>query len=541
MHGRRLILMLLAGLLLTAVASLASERGIGIKPVAPTGESVAGKQWLLTIGIDDYLHWPRLKTAVNDARAVRDVLLERYYFERENVVELFNAKATRKNILAALRELAHKVGPDDSLLIFYAGHGQLDSITKAGSWVPVESGLDDSSAWITNQTIKDYLKADAIKAKHILLISDSCFAGDFFRGSRGAPPEVTDVVIKKAYQRASRQAITSGGVEPVSDAGFGGNSVFSYFLISILRENDQPFLLPSALFPDVKAGVAQNAEQFPQLGSLHGVGGQEGGEFVLFLRPSDRLKDLAAEEQARQQQLQQLQQMQKEASAQQQAEQAEIARKEAELSRLDAQIKALNEKLGSGGSEGGGGSLDDLLAMVKQREEEATRLETLRKQREEEQKRRQAEIARLQREQQEKRIKTVKGDLDKLQQIASSPYGKDLAGTAWKRFVAKYPECSDLSVLDMQGCRQRLGVLEPAARIISARGDELPSQVVLKTRMGFVTFDHVSHVRRYVCSDCHERGNRRIEISKKSAHSDVCKNCHNRDGGPTKCHDCHKK
>ena len=123
--------------------------------------------------------------------------------------------------------------------------------------------------------------------KHVLLVSDSCFSGDFFRGSRSAIPTVDDVVIKNAYQLSSRQAITSGGVEPVSDSGFGGNSVFSHFFVAALKNNQKPYLIPSELFPAVKSGVAQNAEQFPQLGALYGVGGQDGGELVLFLKQSE--------------------------------------------------------------------------------------------------------------------------------------------------------------------------------------------------------------------------------------------------------------
>ena len=233
-----------------------NERGIAIKPIAPTGEKVKGEQWLLTIGIDSYISWPRLKTAANDAKALKKVLLERYHVDPSHVIELYDENATRENILGTLRDLTRKVKPEDSLLIYYAGHGHVDNITKRGSWIPVESRTDNPSAWISNQEIKDYLSIDAIKAKHVLLVSDSCFSGDFFRGTRGTIPEVTDTVIKKAYQLSSRQAITSGGLEPVSDAGFGGNSVFSHFLVAALKNNTNPYLIPSELFPSIKSCAA---------------------------------------------------------------------------------------------------------------------------------------------------------------------------------------------------------------------------------------------------------------------------------------------
>ena len=100
-------------------------------------------------------------------------------------------------------------------------------------------------------------------------------------------------MIKKTYTLTSRQAITSGGLEPVSDAGFGGNSVFSCFLVRALKNNQKPFLVPSDFFPRIKAGVAENAEQFPQFGSLKDTGGSQAGEIVLFLKQDIRLKGLS--------------------------------------------------------------------------------------------------------------------------------------------------------------------------------------------------------------------------------------------------------
>lgn len=436
---RRILFTLLLSLFLAFGANAATERGIAIRPVAPTGEEVRGTQWLLVIGIDNYLRWPKLKTAVNDAKAVRDVLTSRYHFDRDHLYELYDADATRPNILKTFRTLANHVKPEDSLLIFYAGHGNMDTITKAGSWVPVESGLQDASAWIGNHDVKNYLNVDAIKAKHILLVSDSCFAGDFFRGQRGTLPVVTDAVIKKAYQLSSRQAITSGGLEPVSDAGFGGNSVFSHFLVAALKDNKKPHLIPSDLFPAVKSGVAQNAEQFPQLGGLYGVGGQEGGEYVFFLKQEGRLQGLAADSQARQAELDRLRRMEADAAKAKEKEQAEISRKEREVAELDAQIAAMKSRLSTSAA-GVQDSLQGMLAMVKQKEKEAIQLEELRKQREGEERKRQAEIDKLKAEAEARRVAAIEHDIATYEQIVASPYGKDMAVAAWQSLVSKYPE-----------------------------------------------------------------------------------------------------
>ena len=419
-------------------------RGIAVKPVSPSGSQVKGDQWLFVIGIDTYINWPRLKTAVNDAKSVRDVLLSRYYFDKDHLIELYDEQATRRNILGKLRFLAKKVRKDDSLVIFYAGHGHLDSITKAGSWIPVGSGVEDTSAWITNYDIKNYLRVDAIKAKHILLVSDSCFSGDFFRGHRGKLPKATDTVIKKAYKLTSRQAITSGGLEPVSDEGFGKNSVFSHFLVKTLKENQKPFLVPSSFFPDIKAGVAENAEQFPRFGSLKDTGGQQGGEIILFLKQDSRLKDLSVEAAKRQKELQRLKEMEVAAEKARKKESAEIAKQEKELAELDAKIAAMRKRLNTPSAQGGN-DLDAMLAMVSQKEKQQKRIDELKRQRE-------AEEAIRQAEKREKLVASIKEDIRKYKKIISSLFGKDMKASAWESLAAKYQEAADgLEIGDTDG------------------------------------------------------------------------------------------
>ena len=448
------LLLLTTALLMPHYANAA--RGINVRPISPSGEEVKGDQWLFVIGIDTYINWPRLNTAVNDAQCIRNVLLSRYYFDKDHVIELYDEQATRKNIINKLRYLAGNVGSDDSLVIFYAGHGHLDSITKSGSWIPVESGEKDASAWISNHNIKDYLKADAIKAKHILLISDSCFSGDFFRGHRGKLPEVTNKVIKRAYKLTSRQAITSGGLEPVVDEGFGGNSVFSHFLVKTLKNNQNPFLVPSDFFADIKAGVAENAEQFPQFGSLKDTGGQQGGEIVLFLKQDSRLKDLSVETAKRQKELQHLKEMEVSAEKARKKESAEIAKQEKEFAELDAKIAAMRKRLNTPSAQGSD-DLDAMFAMVSQKENQQKRIDELKRQRKAEEAKRRAEIEQLKAEKREKLVAAIKEDIHKYKKIVYSPYGSDMKASAWKSLIDKYPEAKGIAFGDIEMLRFRAG------------------------------------------------------------------------------------
>lgn len=433
----KLIVMLLVTSLALQVYAEAS-RGIRSTYVSPSGQTVAGDNWLFVIGINKYETWPRLKTAVSDAKSLKSVLLDRYRYDKARVVELYDEKATRQNIIGNLRYLAKSIGKDDSLIIFYAGHGHIDSITKEGSWIPVNGDMDNSAFWVSNHDVKKYLNIDAIKAKHILLISDSCFSGDFFRGKRGKLPDVTPTVIKKAYKLTSRQAITSGGLEPVSDAGFGNNSVFSHFFIKTLKENTNPFLIPSELFPDVKAGVAENAEQFPQFGSLKGTGGQQGGEFVFFLKQEAQLKDLSAAAATKNKELERLKQLEQEERLSRKRENAEIAKQKKELAELDSEISAMKKRLGTS-SERKDDSLKTMLAMVRQKEEQKSKLDKLKSKKADEAAKRQAEIRQLRKQAREKERLELEKDIRDYNEIVSSDFGKDMADSAWAFLVKKYP------------------------------------------------------------------------------------------------------
>ncbi|NIQ12703.1 MAG: caspase family protein, partial [Gammaproteobacteria bacterium] len=82
----------------------AETRGIGIKPVKnrPALPIRTGTFRALIIGNNDYHRtggvWPKLKTAVTDARALKEVLVDRYHFSDVKLLE----NATRREVLLAL-------------------------------------------------------------------------------------------------------------------------------------------------------------------------------------------------------------------------------------------------------------------------------------------------------------------------------------------------------------------------------------------------------------------------------------------------------
>ncbi|QTA81629.1 Caspase domain-containing protein [Desulfonema limicola] len=245
-----------------------------------------GINYALVIGINSYSIWPPLKTAVNDAMGLSEILISRYGFLKENVVIKTEEQATRQEIINDLRNLAAGLGEDDNLLVYFAGHGQLDDLTSDGYWIPVEGELNDPTGWIVNSTIKNILSSEKIRGKNIVVIADSCYSGNLLRGG-GKMISASDrnymMRIIESAQKKSRQIITSGGNEPVADEGRDNHSLFAYYFLKALEDNQSSVIdIESLMLTDVWKSVSEKGGQRPRVGRLK-TPMDENGQFVLIL------------------------------------------------------------------------------------------------------------------------------------------------------------------------------------------------------------------------------------------------------------------
>jgi formylglycine-generating enzyme required for sulfatase activity len=121
---------------------------------------------------------------------------------------------------------------------------------------------------------------------------------------------------------------------------------------------------------------------------------------------------------------------------------AEIAEREKEIIALDAQIKGMKKRLGTAVARSDD-SLEAMFAMVKKKEEQQKRIEEMKRARDLEEAKIHAAIERVKREKKEKVMAEVKGDINKYEEIISSPFGKDMKASAWNALAAKYTEETD--------------------------------------------------------------------------------------------------
>ena len=193
----------------------------------------SGNYHAIVIGNSLYHYMEALDTPANDAKVIAQLLTDRYGFKVRLMLD-----ATREQIMVALHDAKRTLSPEDSLLIYYAGHGDVDAASGRAFWLGVEADRDTHTGWLEADHIRAKIKE--MSAKHVLLVADSCFSGAITHPKtttigRG----LNETRLRVQWNRRARMVLTSGEVTPVADsAGDANHSVFARSFIQILRQND---------------------------------------------------------------------------------------------------------------------------------------------------------------------------------------------------------------------------------------------------------------------------------------------------------------
>lgn len=241
-------------------------------------------RWAVIVGVNRFKDegLTQLDNAVNDARAVRDVLRDEFGFDQEHTIFLVDQERdtsgiladrepiTKRRLLQAFEDMASRdIRSSDAVLFFFAGHGKSDA---QGTFLAAhDSKNKDLSTWVDVGQLKEMLAG--LDARHKLMILDSCYAGSMLEvdlskeqssgRSRAASAVSTESETSnqlKSHSRPIRNrgteamelhdsvnyylqepaflAITSGRNQPVADASFirPEHSPFTTTFLQILRE-----------------------------------------------------------------------------------------------------------------------------------------------------------------------------------------------------------------------------------------------------------------------------------------------------------------
>ncbi|MCR9097676.1 MAG: caspase family protein [bacterium] len=254
----------------------ADPRASRARPTAPRYRGGYSRKIAVVIGIDDYASWPPLEGGRRDAQRVADRLRALGFDE---VIEVFDGDATRRRMLKLLgTELVMKSDPESLVLIYFAGHGQTETLAsgdRRGYIVPVDATTGDAfSTAISMEKIQDLSRR--IPAKHLYYAMDSCYSGlGLTRGI--AVKTLGGDYLEEATSRRAVQMMTAGG-EGEQAIEVGGRGLFTTYLLEAIGgaadANADGYVSASEIGQFVRPRVAgaSNGRQTPQFGTLDGAG-----------------------------------------------------------------------------------------------------------------------------------------------------------------------------------------------------------------------------------------------------------------------------
>jgi uncharacterized caspase-like protein len=221
-------------------------------PAPPPPPAPAHNRWAVVVGVGNYdsPDVPRLRYTVPDAEAMYDVLTGPGGFKKEHVLLLTDKtekKPTYRNLKWALGTfLARSAKKDDTVLIYFAGHGapevdqrgvERDGFSKY--LVPTDAEPDDlySTALPMDelQTIFGRLEAE-----RVIVFLDSCYSGAAggrtFASKKTRAGHVDELFLERLASSKGRAILTASRAAEVSiELSELGHGIFTYYLVQGLK------------------------------------------------------------------------------------------------------------------------------------------------------------------------------------------------------------------------------------------------------------------------------------------------------------------
>lgn len=250
----------------------------------------------LLIGVGTYSHipWANVPITVTDAVELGKLLANPNFcgYPKDQITVLHDDSASRKKILQALTTLAQKTSEDDTVLIFYSGHGEYgtdgdyylttnDTRLSASNKIVKGSGIGETD-------LIEQLRQ--IKAKRLLLLLNACHSGevspslDLDEGKKSFGSATLSLAPQEALLSTGegRIIITACRPEQKSWLGNGSMTIFAQALADGLSGkgyvvNNSGYVSAFGLYEHVFLTVKESAGnldkvQEPELTVLRNVG-----------------------------------------------------------------------------------------------------------------------------------------------------------------------------------------------------------------------------------------------------------------------------
>lgn len=221
-----------------------------------------GTAYIIAVGVNEYANSQyNLKYAVADAQSFADEVRTRQnqmgMFERVEVIPLLNENATKANILAAVKRLSgvpgppslkatgpetiKRVEPEDTVIIYFAGHGTAQA--QRFYLLPHDIGYSGDRTKLNHKGLEEILShsisdleleavLEGLDAGHLLLIIDACNSGQALEAEeKRRGPMNSKGLAQLAYEKGMYILTAAQSYQAALEVAQLGHGLLTYALI----------------------------------------------------------------------------------------------------------------------------------------------------------------------------------------------------------------------------------------------------------------------------------------------------------------------
>lgn len=191
----------------------------------------------VVIGIGQYnTIGTQVKYARHDAEIMRQYLQRLAGVPETRIKALYDKDATWGAINASLDDyLPRRIKENSRVYLYFSGHGAPDVKTQKAYLVPADGDLDSPSTLYPVEQL--FLKLNALRAKEIVVMLDSCFAGEGPRSVIPAGARPMGLVVEDPLRASGRVISMAAAASKQISSDLEGmqHGLFTYYLLKGLK------------------------------------------------------------------------------------------------------------------------------------------------------------------------------------------------------------------------------------------------------------------------------------------------------------------
>jgi hypothetical protein len=176
----------------------------------------------------------KLRGPANDVQILQKALVDYCGFVTEDIKVLADSEATRAGVLAEFQKLASNSGPEDVVVVYFAGHGVQNE--SGGYWVTYDYDTTSSDSDNALKAIELHECIRAIPSSKTIVILDTGAHNQYIELVRSDPAYVVFVGCSPG-EMTREFAISTGSATTY-------HGVFTYALVQALAQSESTGFIP---------------------------------------------------------------------------------------------------------------------------------------------------------------------------------------------------------------------------------------------------------------------------------------------------------